>query len=621
MPGGYMGRMLDVNLSTGRIQEVPLSDAFCRDLVGGYGFGARLLYGRMRPGIDPLGPENVLAFITGPFTGTNALGGSRYVVVCKSPLTGGWGDANSGGTWGPELKFAGFDGVIFTGKASKPVYLLIENGRAEVRDAGWLWGKDVTETDEALKERHGEDAVVACIGPAGEKLSRIAAVVNDTGRAAGRSGVGAVMGSKNLKAVVVKGNREVPVADAEAVRKLRTKYMRNIVEGSSYPGLHKFGTIGITADSAMSGDSPVKNWGGAGPVDFPQGREAFRDTVAMTYEDKKYPCWRCNIGCGGWMSVKQGMYKGTETHKVEYETACAFGTLCLNDDFPSLIKANDIVNRAGLDSISAPAAVAFAIECYENGILTDADTGGLKLKWGNYPDMVKLLEQIGKREGLGDVLAEGVARAAKKIGRGAEKYAIHVGGQEAPMHDPRCTPGLALTYKMDSTPARHTQGGELVGPLGVKLPGSELPKYQYSGKGEMHKMQMCYVHTLNATGGCLFAYISYPVQYMADFLRAITGFEYKQEDMLIIGERIANLRHAFNLREGINPLELKLHGRLTGNPPLSAGNVRGVTVDADTMIREYCDALRWNKETARPDPARLRELGLDDLIADVAMAA
>ena len=618
MARGYMGKLLDVDLASGTMKDLPLDEGMCHDLIGGYGIGSRMLYDLIKPGIDPLGPENVLGFFTGPFTGTPALSGSRYVVVCKSPLTNTWGDANSGGTWGPNLKFAGYDGVILHGKAERPTYILIEDGKASIHDAGELWGKTVDQTDALLKERHGSNAVVACIGPAGEKLSLISCVMNDTGRAAGRSGVGAVMGSKNLKAIVVKGSMAVPLADGQKARDLQRHYFRNPDPAGSYQSLHDFGTVGITADSAMSGDSPVKNWAGAGPVDFPSGREAFRDTAVRTWEKRKYPCWRCNIGCGGWMEVHEGMYAGTANHKVEYETACAFGTLILNDDFPSCVKANDIVNNYGLDSISAPCAVAFAVECYENGILTDEDTGGLKLNWGNHPDLVRLLEQIGKREGLGDVLAEGVWRASQKIGRGSEQFAIHVHGQEVPMHDPRFTPGLALTYKMNATPARHTQGGELVGPLGYKLPGAGLPKYRYSGKAEMHKVQSALVHTLNATGGCLFAYISYPIQYMPDFLTAITGWQYTIDDCITIGERIENIRHAFNLREGLNPLEFELHGRLTGNPPLEAGNLKGVTVDVDTMVREFCEAMHWDTKTARPDAQRLRELGLDFLIADVA---
>ncbi len=438
MARGYMGKILDVNLSTDQMHDESLDEDACRGLIGGYGIGDKLLYERVRPGVDPLGPENVLIFLTGPFTGTPALGGSRYVVVCKSPLTETLGDANSGGTWGPTLKFAGYDGVVFSGASDRPVYLSIENGRAELHDASWLWGKDTLETDVLLKERHGQQAVCACIGPAGEKLSRISGIINDVGRAAGRSGVGAVMGSKKLKAVVVKGDAQVPVHDEMEVRRLRRKYLRQST--GFYDTLHKFGTVGITADSAMSGDSPVKNWAGAGTVDFPQAQQKFRDNVVIQYQTKKYPCWKCNIGCGGYMEVKEGPYAGTKTHKVEYETAASFGSMSLNDDFPSLIKCNDIVNRAGLDSISAPCAVAFAIECYENGILTKADTGGLELTWGNHRDMIRLLEQIANRQGLGDVLADGVMRASKQVGGPAAEWAIYAGKGVTPRgHDHRLT--------------------------------------------------------------------------------------------------------------------------------------------------------------------------------------
>lgn len=615
MARGYMGRILNVNLATGAMHDEPLDEHLCQTLIGGYGIGDKLLYDRLRPSVDPLGPENLLGFLTGPFTGTPALGGSRYVVVCKSPLTGTIGDANSGGTWGPTLKAAGYDGIVFSGASDRPVYLSIDNGKAELHDASWLWGKDTNETDDLLGRRHGGGAVCACIGPAGEKLSRISSIVNNAGRAAGRSGVGAVMGSKKLKAVVVRGDSKVPMADEAEVRRLRRHYLR--WPTPLYDLFHQFGTIGITAHSAMSGDSPVKNWAGSGLVDFPQAQERFRDTTVIQYQSKRYPCWRCNIGCGGYMQVNEGPYAGTKTHKVEYETACSFGTLCLNDDFPSLIKCNDIVNRAGLDSISAPCAVAFAIECYENGILTKADTGGLELTWGNHPDMIKLLEQIGNREGLGDILAEGVMRAAQQIGKGAERFAIHVHGQEAPMHDPRYLPSLAVTYKMEATPARHTQGGELVSPHGVNLPGMELPKYHYGGKGELRKKQIGLVHVVNAAGSCIFAYSSYPCQFIPEFLSALTGWDYTLEDCFFMGERIANLRHAFNLREGINPVEIKLNGRLTGHPPLTEGNIRGVTLDADLMVKEYCEAMSWDPVTARPSAERLRELGLAYLIEEV----
>ena len=609
MAGGYMGKLLWVDLTRGVLQDEPLNEQDCLDYLGGYGLGAKILWDRMKPGVDPLGPDNILGLLTGPLTGTPCIEGNRFVAVCKSPLTGTWGDANCGATFGPHLKFAGYDGVFFTGKASKPVYVYIEDGKAELRDASDLWGKDVTETEDTLKARHGPGTEVASIGPAGEKLSLIAAIMNDYGRAAGRSGVGAVMGSKLVKAVAVKGTMRVPIADEEKANELRREYIQK--HDGAYEVFVKYGTIGITGASSMSGDSPVKNWGGSGARDFPQGVEKFRDETVIKWQDRKYGCWRCTMACGGHMSTKPGdaPYEGVKTHKVEYETAAAFGTMTLNDNFPSLIKENDLCNRLGFDTISAGCTIAFAVECYENGIITKEDTGGIELTWGNHEAHVKMLELMGRREGFGDVLADGSLRAARRIGKGAERFAMQVQGQELPMHDPRFFPGLATTYLMDATPARHTQGSEMIAPVGLDV---GLPdKYQYSGKAPSHKKIVSLVHVVNASGTCLFAYSAYPFQYIPDFLTAVTGKEVTVDDCYKIGERIANIRHAFNLREGLNPLEFRYPDRMVGRPPLTHGNVRGVTVDIDTQIREYCEAMDWDVKTTRPSARKLSELGLD----------
>ena len=382
MARGYMGKILNVDLSTGELTDETLDEALCRDFLGGYGIGAKLLYDRMEPGVDALGPDNLLGFFTGPLTGSPSIEGNRFVVVCKSPLTDTWGDANCGGTFGPHLKFAGYDGILFSGAAENPVYLNIEDGKAELHDAADLWGKDSNETEDILKERHGKKAEVACIGQAGENLSLVSAVMNDKGRAAGRSGVGAVMGSKKLKAISASGNAEVPLHDSDKADALRKEYMKKT--GGAHSLFVDYGTIGITGDSAMSGDSPVKNWGGVGPVDFSDGIKKFHQDTLIAYQDKKYGCWRCTMACGGHMSVKEdGPFKGVAHHKVEYETAAAWGTMTLADDFPALIKINELCNLYGFDTIGAGCTAAFAVECYENGILTKEDTDGLELNWGN----------------------------------------------------------------------------------------------------------------------------------------------------------------------------------------------------------------------------------------------
>jgi len=610
MAGGYMGKLLYVDLANGKCEEQALEEELCEKYLGGYGLGAKLLYDCMKPGIDPLGPENVLGFLTGPLTGTPALIGSRYVVVCKSPLTGGWGDANSGGFFGPALKFAGYDGVFFSGVSEKPVYLFINEGKAELKDASGLWGKDSNETDDMLKAEHGSDVRLVCIGPSGETLSLISCVMNDKGRAAGRSGVGAVMGSKKLKAIVAKGKMEVPLADADKTNELRRKYLREM-EGFA-PILQQYGTSGITADSAESGDSPVKNWAGSGTEDFPNAKPISDDAV-IALQERKFACWRCPLACGGHMKETTGPFAvPAGVHKPEYETLCTFGTLCLNDDLESIIKANDICNRAGLDTISAGCVIAFAIECYENGVITKEDTDGIELKWGDAEGIIAMTEKLAKREGLGDILADGVKVAAEKIGKGAEEFAVHIGGQEPGMHDPKFTPGLALSFQLDATPGRHTQGGEMVAPpSGVEIGEHELTVY--TGRAEDQKTLVDLMHIVNAAGLCMFGHISFNANSIPEFLNSVTGWNMTMDDVMLLGERIGVIRHLFNLREGINPLETKVPGRVLGIPALKSGNMKDITVDADTFIKEYLELMDWDQETARPSKDRLKKLGLDDL--------
>jgi aldehyde:ferredoxin oxidoreductase len=612
---GYMGKILWVDLSNSGLRVEALDPKLARDFIGGYGIGARLLYERMRPGVDPLGPENILGFVTGPMTGTPCIEGNRSLVVCKSPLTGGWGDANCGGTFGAGLKFAGFDAVFFTGAADRPVYLEIDDGRAMLHEADDLWGHDTNETERVLKERHGNGTEVASIGPAGEKLALIAAIINDDGRAWGRSGVGAVMGSKKLKAVSVKGKQRVPVANPERARDLRKEYLKK--HTGAYDLFNDYGTPGITADSSWSGDTPVKNWFGAGPADFPQGKTSFEaDLIRGEYQDKKYGCWMCTMACGGHWSVKEGPYKGTKHHQPEYETLGSFGTMMLNDNVGSIVKSNEICNRMGLDTISAAGVISWAMDCYNRGILTSDDTDGIDLTWGNYAGIVAALEKLATRDGpFCDLLAQGVKRAAEQVGRGSEVCAMHVGGQELPMHDPRFIPGLALTYQLDATPGRHTQGGE----MGAWPDMQDVPdKYDYGAKGEFHRKLVGAMHFINSLGVCQFGFGSYPIETWTAFYAAIVGQELTWDEALHIGERIANLRLAFNLRENINPLTAHaIPGIVVGSPPLATGNLRGITVDVQRQVTDYLQAAGWDPQTCRPSPAKLEELGLQFLVGDL----
>jgi aldehyde:ferredoxin oxidoreductase len=566
-----------------------------------------------------LGPQNILGLLTGPLTGTPAIIGSRFVAVAKSPKTFGWGDANCGGHFGPHLKFAGFDGVFFSGVAPKPVYLLIDEGRAELRDAGDLWGLGVTALEDLLRQRHGKGIQVCAIGPAGEKLALTACIMNDKERAAGRSGLGAVMGSKKLKCVVVKGEMKVPVHDEPKMKDLRRAYLKQAT--GAFDVFNKYGTAGITHDAILSGDGPVKNWGGAGTADFPseRSRRISDDAVIGLDHYKAYGCWHCPVACGGKVSQKGGQFplalNNGVGHKPEYETLAMFGSNLLNDDLPSIVKVNEICNNLGIDTISVGATIAYAIECYENGLIRRQQTDGLELKWGNAAAIVALTEKIGKREGFGDVLADGVWAAWKKLGRIGTEYAVHIQGEEIPAHDPKFTPGLASTYWLTATPGRHTQGGELVAGPGLPVPAAD--KYVYSGQAAGHHLLVAAVEVVNAAGLCLFGYLIYPFQAVLDQLAAATGEAWDLERVLAVGTRIYTMRHAFNLREGLNPLDRNMPGRIVGEPPLTQGNVREITVDYRTLAREFLERLGWDTRTAVPSEKSLNELGMGFLIADM----
>jgi aldehyde:ferredoxin oxidoreductase len=597
MAGGYMGKILWVNLSTGKIKNEKLDKKICRDFIGGYGIGAKILYDRMKPGEDPLGPGNILGLLTGPFTGTPIPAGARYCAVAKSPLTGGWGDANSGGFFGPYLKFAGYDGVFFTGISKKPVYLLIDEGEAELKDANHLWGKDVYETEETLMAQYGKNSRVACIGPAGEKKSLIASIMTDKGSAAGRSGLGAVMGSKKLKAVVARGTMTVAVADIEAAQKLRKEHVKSMMETPGMGGiksLHRFGTSATTDLSAHSGDTPVRNWGGVGVVDLPDVK-GLKAEVLESYVAKVGGCWQCPVACKAVLKEGTGEYKyPAGIRRPEYETQASFGACCSNSNTESINMINYICNGYGLDTISTGTVMAFAIECYENGIITKKDTEGIELTWGNHRALVAMTEKLSKREGLGDILADGVKIAAKRIGKGAKKFAVHVGGQEVGMHDPKLAgfgPFAGARYQMDATPGRHTQS---------------------FGPGSFSS------HIINASGLCLigFGFGGGPAILM-NFLNAITGANYTLEEVLKAGERIAVIRHLFNLREGINELNWKPHPRITGNPPQKEGPLRGVTIDQKGQVYWNLGALDWDFKTTKPSKKKLIELGFKDIAEEL----
>jgi len=655
---GFCGKILNVDLSSGKIQYEELGEEFYKKYLSGVGLGAKILWDRMKPGADPMGPDNILGFTTGLLTDTGSLFTGRFTVVGKSPLTRGWGDANCGGYFSPFLKRCGIDALFVYGASPKPVYIYIDDKGAEIKDASDLWGMDAVATEEKLKERHGKRCQAATIGVAGEKKSFIAGICNDGGRIAARSGLGGVMGSKKLKAVVAAGTQRVGVTNKEKIGELSKRFREKMEglkgakrflgdfilgatgfitrKGSVYPRqpadlwrllLSKFGTPALTAMSAESGDSPIKNWGGVGYTDFPLKRsQKIGAEAVVKYEQKKYGCYSCPLHCGGIVKVTDGPYKIEEMHKPEYETICAFGSLLLNDNLHSIFQINDIVNRGGIDSISCGGVVAFAVECFENGILTKEDTGGLELRWGNADAIIKLTEMIVNRQGIGDKLADGVKVAAQKIGRGAEKYAIHCGGSEAPMHDPKFDPGFGIGYYCEPTPGRHTIVSfqyldlqflekKFSRAKKIKPFTTYKEKYRYDNKGDSIAVDSCFKMIVDCTGTCLFGTQVGGNIPLGEWMNAATGWSYTNDDYLVIGERIEQLRHAFNVREGLNAIrDFKPHPRMYGDPPLPKGAAKDVTLDIDMLAKSFYAAMHWDVNTGKPDKEHLKKLGLDEVI-------
>jgi aldehyde:ferredoxin oxidoreductase len=614
---GYNGKMLNVNLTTGEITVERPAESLYRQYLGGYGIGARMLWDRVPKGADPLGPENMLGMFAGLLTGT-PLFGQRWQVVCKSPLTGGWGDANCGGDFGGVLKLSGWDGIMFFGKAAKPVYLVIENDKVELRDASDQWGQGAIENETFLKARHGKRASVANIGPAGETLSLISGVCNDHGRLAARSGVGAVMGSKNLKSVVVVTDRKVIAQTPETIKMLRANLDDFVKPLKDF--FHTFGTTGITANSALNGDSPVKNWGGVGIVDFPNAKEIDGGSTINPKMEKSYGCWRCPMACGAESieSTNPRYPYPRHTHRPEYEAMAAFGTMNLMADPDALIYINHLCNQYGFDVISAGAAISMAIECYENGVLTLEDTDGLALKWASTDAIVEMLKMMGERRGIGAVFADGVKAAGETLGRGAEAYAMHIGGQELPMHDPKLQPEYHTTYKLDPTPARHTQyeGNRRLG----KVPPAPTDKTVYTGRGEHHKAASEYMHVVNAGGMCQFIMMAANTANMPSWFNAVTGWDMSIDEMMEVGERIANLRMAYEVREGGNPRKRHVPSRVTGETTEAThtGPLQGIRLDTETLEKEYLAACDWDTETCKPSATKLEKLGLKEVAAALA---
>ncbi len=624
---GYMGKVLYVDLTKSTYEEIVLDQSIYREYIGGYGLGIRFIYEKMKAQVDPLGPENILGFVAGTLVGTKSHGGGRFSVVAKSPLTNGWGDSNCGGNFGPKLRSTGYDGIFITGKSDKPVYLWITDQTIEFRDASHLWGKDSSETEDIIKNELGIGVSIASIGQAGEGLSKISGIMHDRGRAAGRLGLGAVMGSKKLKAIAVTGSQKIPVANetgfAEVFNQMREEFSNKT---RLINALGNLGTSSVFARAVAIQDAPVQNWKGIAKDVYPMemATKLTGDNYAK-YVKKKYACAQCALGCGAILEVTDPDGNRFETHRPEYETISAFGSMCLVDDIETILFANELCNRYGFDTISAGATIAFAMECYEKGILTLQDTNGIPLEWGNKAAIIPMIELMAKREGIGGILADGVKSAAEKIGKGSAEYAIHIGGQEPAMHDPRCWSTFAYSYVMDATPGRHTHSG--IGFIEHGWSDKNLDPYKiaelmqdtsdYETMGKVKAILKHWFNFVNATGLCLFVEFGYNYYPLIEAVKTITGWEdFDISEAITAGERINTLRHCFNLREGSIKNNFELPARLTGLNPADGPGAK-VPIDMEAVRKSNFAELDWDLTTGKPSNTKLESLNLSSLITDL----
>lgn len=626
---GYTGKLLVVDLTTREISQEALNEEWARHFIGGSGLAARYIYEQIDAETDPLGPDNPLVFMAGPLVGTAAPACGRHVVCARSPATGLWGEANTGGEFGARMRFAGFDGILVTGQASQPVFLSVVDGQAELHDAGDLWGLDSYALQERIKTRPGyARASVTCIGQAGENLVKVAAVMNDEGRAAGRTGLGAVMGSKRLKAIAVSGQGKIPLADEPRFKEVLGDAFRELKEDFSVEMFRELGTAGGLEYQAMVGDLPVRYWSAGS---FEGAERISGPAMAETILVKNGNCYRCPIACwrisqvpdpsAGGRTPPASLFRGAapvdgglRVDGPEYETIAAFGSLILNDDLESIAYAGHLCNAYGLDTISAGSTIAFAYALYNEGLISQEDTGGLALTWGDPTPLPRLLEMMARREGFGDLLAEG--SLAMEHHYDVEGMAVQVNGLEAPMHDPRALSSMALVYATSPRGACHNQGDMYWADLGRGVPelGIEAgDRFASSGKAPTVARCQDWRTLYNSLVMCMLSNPS--PAHVVGMLSAATGWELDLDEAMRIGERAWNLKRAINHRLGLTRANDRLPKALL--TPLPDGGAAGQAPDLELMLHEYYAARGWDPATGRPTAQKLRELGLDHVVQDL----
>jgi aldehyde:ferredoxin oxidoreductase len=627
MPFGYMGRILHVDLTTGKLEVEQPPELFYRTYMGGSALALHYILHKMPAHVDPFSPENVLVISVGVLTGAPIGGLSRVMANAKSPLTGAIGDGQGGGFWPAELKFAGYDAIVLTGRAPKPVYLWLHDGEAELRDAGHLWGRITGEAEAAIRQELGDKRIqVLQIGPGGERLVRFAAIMNMSTRACGRTGMGAVMGSKNLKAIAVRGHGRPQIFDQEKVLAL-ARWGRENLEDSGVYGLQLNGTANGVMDLQEMGALPTRNWSSGV---FEGWQKIWGQTMTDTILKERDTCFGCIVRCKRVVEAKEPYPVDPYYGGPEYETVASLGSYCGVDDLVAIAKANELCNKYGLDTISCGGTIAFAMDCYEQGILTKKDTDGLELRFGNAQAMVQLVQMIAERRGLGDLLAEGSLRAAQKIGHGAEALAVHCKGQEYPAHVPQAKRSLALIYAVNPFGADHMSSEHdpsyeptaapykllRLSELGLLTP---LPKRDLSLEKVRFALTTEYFYSLlDSIGTCQFVWGPgwqlYGPDQLVEVVRAITGWQTSLYELMQVGARRLNLMRAFNAREGFTRAQDILPKK--GFLALKGGATDGVAVTEEEFLaarEQYYRLAGWDADGI-PTPAKLGELGLDWVI-------
>ena len=607
---GYQGRILKVDLSSGKFDVLSLDSSDAKKFIGGSGLGARILHEMTSPKTNPLSRENVLIFLTGPLTGTKFFSSNRYDVVTKSPLTRIFAESNSGGKWGGALKKSGYDGIIVAGESEKPIYIWIDNRDVKILDAGDLWGRDIFETDSILKEKTLKNAQIACIGPAGEKMVKYATISNEgiDARVAGRAGVGAVMGSKKLKAIVVSGNQGFELYDPEGFEKFFRSYSKGMVEKTR--GINAYGTSGGVSLCEEIGDLPIRNWSWRTFKGTPKITGQYQEETILK---KRYYCGQCLIGCGRVVEINEGKYKTDGLiGGPEYETIGMLGSNLLVGNIEAIAKSNELCNRYGMDTITTGSVIGMTMECYEKGLLSKEDLDGIDLTWGNEDAVIEIIHKIGKREGIGELLAEGTRKMGQELGSFAPDLAVHVKGLEAPAHDPRSINSVALGYATSNRGACHLAAfthdfeiGSCVPDMGYDAP---LNRVETKGKPEyVMKFQnlMSMFDSLTCCKFVLFGGVT--LRQLTEALNIVTGFGFDETEFLKTGERIFNLKRLYNCNHGVSrkddilPTKFLVESRDHGE--------NGALPHIGAMLDEYYKLRGWDK-LGVPTDNKIKELGL-----------